>query len=221
MAKLKTLLPSKYSPLQASGRGLQGVYLTSLSEDLFRGLAALIGPELLQLANESVEELDVPFRESVDGLFEWEERLQQLVENDDSLEQTEREQVVMARRGQGRFKANVRLLESGCRFTKVDRIEHLRASHIKPWRDCDTSDARLDGENGLLLTPTMDHLFDRGFLSFEDGGELLVSPVAHHLSLERMGVPAEGTNCGGFSHGQRTYLEYHRESVFLRSALKS
>jgi transposase len=58
---------------------------------------------------------------------------------------------------------------------------HLRASHIRPWRDSD-NEARLDGENGLLLTPTIDHLFDRGFISFEDDGRLLISPVAHPQS---------------------------------------
>jgi len=50
---------------------------------------------------------------------------------------------------------------------------------------------RLNGENGLLLTPTVDHLFDRGFISFEDSGVLIVSPVAHVPSLNRM-----GSDCG-------------------------
>jgi putative restriction endonuclease len=68
----------------------------------------------------------------------------------------------------------------------------------------------------LLLTPTIDHLFDRGFISFEADGKLLVSPVAHGPSLERMGVAVqERTNVGGFSEGQRRYLEFHRERVFL------
>jgi predicted restriction endonuclease len=122
----------------------------------------------------------------------------------------------MARRGQGRFKENViSQKETYCRITKVDRIEHLRASHIKPWRDSD-NDERLDGENGLLLTPTIDHLFDRGFISFEDSGRLLISPVAHRPSLERMGVDAGNTvNVGQFSEGQRKHLDFHRNSVFL------
>jgi len=49
----------------------------------------------------------------------------------------------------------------------VDRPEHLRASHCKPWCDCESNEERLNGENGLLLTPSIDHLFDRGFISFE------------------------------------------------------
>jgi hypothetical protein len=61
-------------------------------------------------------------------------------------------------------------------------------------------------------------LFDRGFISFENSGELLVSPVAHEVSLRKMGVPAgQRVNVGGFSQGQRRYLEFHRESVFLQA----
>jgi hypothetical protein len=31
----------------------------------------------------------------------------------------------------------------------------------------------------MLLTRTIDHLFDRRFISFEDNGQLSISPVAH------------------------------------------
>ena len=54
------------------------------------------------------------------------------------------------------------------------------ASHIKPWPES-TNEERLTGENGLLLRPSIDHLFDRGFMSFEDNGELVVSEIAHEL----------------------------------------
>jgi hypothetical protein len=43
--------------------------------------------------------------------------------------------VILARRGQGIFKENVRKLEKRCRITGVERLEHLRASHIRPWQD--------------------------------------------------------------------------------------
>ena len=88
-------------------------------------------------------------------------------------------------------------------------MEHLIASHIQPWRDSG-NDQRLDGENGLLLTPTVDHLFDKGFISFEDSGELIVSPVADQRSLKRMGIDPEGrVKVDAFSQGQRRYLEFH------------
>jgi hypothetical protein len=86
--------------------------------------------------------------------------------------------------------------------------------------DPELSYERLDRENGFLLTPSIDHLYDRGYISFESNGELLISPVAHIDSLDRMGVPvSSGTNVGSFSVGQKRYLEFHRESVFLRADL--
>lgn len=63
----------------------------------------------------------------------------------------------------------------------------LSPARCKPWRDS-TNEERLNGENGLLLTPSIDHLFDRGFIGFEDSGTLIISPVAHRPSLERMGI---------------------------------
>jgi hypothetical protein len=101
--------------------------------------------------------------------------------------------------------------------TKVARLEHLVASHTKPWRDS-TNEERLNGENGLLLTPTIDHLFDKGFISFEDKGDLIVSPVADRVSLLKMGIKPEGkVNVGMFSEGQRVFLDYHRENVLRMS----
>jgi pimeloyl-ACP methyl ester carboxylesterase len=99
----------------------------------------------------------------------------------------------------------------------VDKLEHLRASPCKPWRDS-TNEERLNGENGLLLTPSIDHLFDRGFISFEDKGRLIVSPVAHRESLNRMGVETESpVNVGAFSEGQLAFLDHHRNYILLQS----
>jgi putative restriction endonuclease len=75
-------------------------------------------------------------------------------------------------------------------------------------------------ENGLLLTPTIDHLFDRGFISFEEAGRLIVSPVAHTESLRRMGIETEQpVSVGIFSQAQRAFLDYHRNLVLLRATL--
>jgi len=124
--------------------------------------------------------------------------------------------LVNARRGQGLFKERVKLIERQCRITKVDNSIHLIASHIKPWRDGENRE-RLDGENGLLLTPSIDHLFDGGFISFENNGELLVSPRADKMSLKKMGVPVEEKyGAGSFTAGQKHYLDYHRKEIFLK-----
>jgi hypothetical protein len=81
------------------------------------------------------------------------------------------------------------------------------------------NEERLDGENGLLLTPTIDQLFDRGFIGFENSGELIVSPVAHAPSLNRMGVATDRVvNVGTFTTGQKHFLEFHRASRCNRTS---
>src|SRR4051812_44684563 len=118
--------------------------------------------------------------------------------------------------GRGSFAPMCRV-ERACRVTKVERLEHLVASHTKPWRDA-TNEERLNGENGLLLTPSIDHLFDRGFIGFEDNGRLIISPVAHRPSLRRMGIDTtQAVNVGGFTSGQKRFLDFHRNAVLLRS----
>src|SRR5690242_2490998 len=97
---------------------------------------------------------------------------------------------------------------------------HPMGSHCKPWRDS-TNEERLNGEKGLLLTPTIDHLFDRGFIGFEDNGTLIISPVAHRPSLERMGIETtKPIHVGGFTSGQKAFLEFHRNAVLLQAIRK-
>jgi hypothetical protein len=140
---------------------------------------------------------------------------------DTSVPETDRSAIIRARKGQGLFKDRVSQLESRCRITGVQNPVHLIASHCKPWRDS-SNEERLNGENGLLLTPSIDHLFDRGFIGFEDNGRLVISPVAHRPSLERMGIETtKGVNVGGFTSGQRTFLEFHRNAVLLQLSVGS
>lgn len=216
LAELRPLLPARYAPLRAeNGHGLQSVYLTEVSTAFAMALYRLIGREV-QHVTEAANSLADTLRDASTTeptLDEWERRVEQKLSVDSEIRETEREALVLARRGQGLFRQNVQRVEHACRVTRVDKMEHLVASHTKPWRDCGNAE-RLDGENGLLLTPTVDHLFDKGFISFEDSGRLIVSPVAHGPSLQKMGIdPASPMNVGSFSSGQRNFLAYHRDNV--------
>ena len=130
---------------------------------------------------------------------------------------TFREQLVRARRGQGVFRANVLLREEFCRVTGVNEPRHLKASHIKPWRDA-TDAERLDGANGLLLSPHIDHLFDEGYITFSSSQELVIVPEVRDKLLDAWGIDA-GARVGEFSRQQNAYLDYHRANVFKRSLL--
>jgi hypothetical protein len=214
--RLRPLLPQKYSPLTQSGNGVQNIYLAELPRELALVLADLIGPEIGALARQEVV-FDSKSTSASPERGVWEDHIREDIQNDPALEISEKQALVLARRGQGVFRDRVQALEQRCRVTLVDRLEHLRASHCKPWRDS-SNEERLDADNGLLLTPSIDHLFDRGFISFKTNGELLVSPVAHRESLERMGVSTARTvNVGSFRDRQARFLEYHRDAVFLKS----
>jgi len=213
MTVLGPYLPDKYSPLQPNGNGLQSLYLTELPIPFAEVLIGLIGHEASSLS--SAAEVVVPA--IADDLEFWESKMESDIVSDTSVIETEKLSIVKARVGQGVFRERVSLIEKKCRITGVDNPVHLIASHCKPWRDSNNQE-RLDGENGLLLTPSIDHLFDRGFIGFENNGRLIISPVAHRPSLQLMGIDtAKTVNVGNFSSGQQNFLEFHRKSVFLES----
>jgi hypothetical protein len=210
---LRPLLPAKYSPLQPSGNGLQSVYLTEVPARLAEVIIGLIGQEVAPIALAARSVKPVP----AEDLDSWERKIEQEVAGNSAISQTDRLAIVRARNGQGLFKERVSKIESRCRITGVDNPVHLIASHCKPWRDS-TNEERLNGENGLLLTPSIDHLFDRGFIGFEDNGTLIISPVAHRPSLRRLGIETEKiANVGGFTGGQKQFLDFHRNAVLLQS----
>jgi putative restriction endonuclease len=220
MRVLKTVLPDRYSPLQTNGNGIQSVYLTELSQDFAEVLGGLIGEEARPLIAGAASSPAAEIERVVTGddLDVWERRLEEQVESDASVQETDREAIIRARRGQGLFKQRVMRIERRCRITGVSNLSHLLASHCKPWRDS-SNEERLNGENGLLLTPSIDHLFDRGFIGFENSGNIIISPVAHRPSLQRMGVETERlVNVGTFTEGQRHFLEFHRNAVLLRAS---
>lgn len=128
--------------------------------------------------------------------------------------ETTKRQLVRARRGQGTFRSNVRLNEKGCRVTGVADLEHLVASHIKPWRDS-SDEEKLNGCNGLLLAPHIDHLFDKGMISFRDNGDLMLSPRLSASLLKAWGIP-EKINVGPFNVEQAKFLWHHRIEVLKR-----
>jgi len=210
---LRPLLPSKYSPLRDSGDGLQSVYLAWVPEPMARVLLneiGKVGREIADVArNVGGDENSVS---AIDNAVE------NGIRNNTEIDETEKQAVISARRGQGRFRQNLETIEQKCRVTGVTDQRLLMASHIKPWRACADNKERLDGYNGLLLTPHIDRLFDRGYISFTDDGEMLISPRMDTGQLGRLGVSTNPpSKVGGFRPEQQTYLAYHRDNVFLGS----
>ncbi|MBS1603209.1 MAG: HNH endonuclease, partial [Bacteroidetes bacterium] len=88
----------------------------------------------------------------------------------------------------------------------------LVASHIKPWK-VSTNEERLDGHNGLLLSPHIDKLFDQGWISFSDEGQFLISSRAIESTLKKWHIDTS-ISVGPFTKRQQQYLSYHRTNVF-------
>src|SRR5258708_22101079 len=180
---LGPLLPKKYSPIRPNtGDGNQGVYLAEIDKPAFDTVVggSVIDRHLLARGGAN----SLTFQTVKEMLDDQEEKN---IRADLGLDATIRQAVIQARRGQGAFRANVESIEKECRLTGVTNPSLLIASHIKPWRSCETAQERLDGMNGLLLTPDADLLFDRGFITFEDDGEVRVSPRFDREDLRRLG----------------------------------
>lgn len=135
--------------------------------------------------------------------------LEQEVLADSSLAETTREAIVKARIGQGLFRRRVLQKYGCCLITEIEEPALLVASHIKPWRDC-RKDPRecLDPENALLLSPTWDRLFDQGFISFTDQGELMISGDLTPETRKALGVRKKTYD---LTLGQAAYMAWHRE----------
>jgi len=135
--------------------------------------------------------------------------------DDPSLSATQKDQLIKARVGQGAFRdALMGHWKKRCCVTRCAIGPVLRASHIKPWRVSSNSE-RLDKFNGLLLTANIDLLFDRGFISFSDAGEILRAPGISVEQLQALGCNPAGKIRLASRH--LPYLAYHRATIFGRT----
>jgi putative restriction endonuclease len=203
--RLRPLLPDRYAPIQANGNGNQAAYLTKISPELLQELKLLGAFDPVATAGSHDLADDKTIIDSI------EDRIQANIEADDRLELTEIEAIVTARKGQGIFRRNVERMEPRCRVSGLEDKRLLIASHIKPWRACESAQERLDGANGLLLAPHIDRLFDIGLISFERDGRMLVSTTLEDRTKNCLGLSqAIEQGVGAFSDQQEAYLRYHR-----------
>lgn len=125
---------------------------------------------------------------------------------------TEARREITARIGQGRFRAALMRLHGRCSVTGIATPEVLRAAHIHRWVDCvDTPAARLDLENGLLLTANLDALFEVGLIAFDDEGGILISSRLDADAQAALGIHAAMRLMAMPSATQRAYLAKHRD----------
>lgn len=125
---------------------------------------------------------------------------------------TEAERLVVQRIGQDVFRARlVDYWQGRCPLTGIPDTALLRASHIKPWKDCDTDAERLDVHNGFLLSALWDASFDRGLVTFDESGLPAFAEALSELARNQLRwngpIPLVARH--------EAYLAWHRENVFV------
>lgn len=208
--RLAPVLPVTHSPIQATtGNGNQKAYLAEVDEavfDLILDAATLPRSVLLAAPNQTIAD----FATRMDDIIELS------IQHDASLNETVREQLVSARRGQGIFRKRVLDVEPTCRITGMDKPNLLIASHIKPWRACGTVAERLDGSNGLMMAPHADFLFDRGLLGFEEDGKAMFSSQLTDTDADKLGLHiVQRPPPRPIRDDSRAYFHHHRTDVFI------
>ncbi len=143
------------------------------------------------------------------------EPLQVFAHKTDKLPKTtEAERLIVQRIGQDIFRD--RLLDywaSRCPLTGLAVPALLRASHIKPWAECESDGERLDVFNGLLLAPHWDAAFDRGFITLANDGAVMVTGKLSPSDRKAIGLDAPAV-LPGLTDRHRAYLAWHRERVY-------
>jgi len=191
-------LPAKYSPIRPDGTGNQ-VYLAAIPETMGQILMDLTDSPELTMPVVDLSQLKVNEEE-------------QEIFVDLTMSDVQKATMIMARRGQGEFRKRVQMIEKECRVTGVHNSQLLIASHIKPWAKSEPVE-KLDGNNGLFLSPHVDKLFNDGYITFAKSGKLEIASDFDHTVLEQWGIDAT-KNYGKFNSEQSYFLEHHQENVF-------
>ncbi|PTQ76260.1 HNH endonuclease [Nitrosomonas oligotropha] len=129
------------------------------------------------------------------------------------LSETERQQIIDARIGQGKYRDDLVKIWGSCSVTGFNILPLLRASHIKPWREC-TNEDRVSPYNGLLLSPDLDAAFDCGIITFSKEGRIMISQYYQIEQLAIIGIK-DNLNLRFLQSESEKYLEYHRNNVWL------
>ena len=122
-------------------------------------------------------------------------------------DKTERQGLVISRVGQGYYRQElIKKFNGRCAVTSIDREEILIACHIVPWR-LSTDEERLDVDNGILLSPLYDALFDKHLISFKDDGEIL---IANSIKDDNLKTNIRLNAKIIVTEGMKKYLSRHR-----------
>ena len=122
--------------------------------------------------------------------------------------------LVKTRRNQSFFRESIlSSYSSTCCLTGIDIPQLLIASHIIPWSE--DKENRLNPQNGLCLNSLHDKAFDKGFISFDENYQVVVSAELKNqksqyfsdLEGQKMTLPKKFLP-------NLDFLKYHNERIF-------
>lgn len=129
----------------------------------------------------------------------------------DAILPSEKQYLQKVRTTQGKFRERLLKDTPFCKVCGMDMSQLLVASHIKPWKDCNDKE-RIDFFNGLLLCPSHNAAFDKGYISFDNEGKIIISNILNDqnkqlLQLhENIKIQLESRH--------RNYMDWHIKNVF-------
>lgn len=127
------------------------------------------------------------------------------------LPPTDRFTLIKTRVNQSVFRERLLNKYSNCCLCKVQNPALLIASHIKPWADSEYNE-KLDVENGFLLCPNHDKLFDGGYIIFEDDGRIVISERLSDVDCTYTNI--QSSMRIQLTEKNKEYLKYHRKHIF-------
>lgn len=148
-----------------------------------------------------------------DIILDEERKLSEIISNK-TISITEKQNLTLSRIGQGKFRNQLIEYWDGCSVTNLKKVNLLTASHIKPWSKSNNIE-RLDLNNGLLLTPNYDKLFDKGYINFNNNGFIVISKYLNLKDQEILNIDPN-SKIERLNNYHKEYLNYHFENCFIK-----
>lgn len=104
-----------------------------------------------------------------------------------------------------------------CVITKVEDSRLLEACHIMEYARSKDSEVRTDGENGIMMTPTFHKLFDLGYMSFDENGHLLFSPMMQQKDIDSLIVDKDLKLPDELlTQKTKNYMKWRNDNIFIK-----
>lgn len=131
-----------------------------------------------------------------------------------NIDEESKKAIINVRVNQGKFRdLLLKRYNNKCCLCAVKNQEFLITSHIKPWAKSEPKE-KSDIDNGFLMCPNHDRLFDKGYITFDDDGTIIISKKLSKNNMMFLNVDSK-MHIEQLTKGNKKYLEFHRKKVFI------